>query len=306
MDSACQLDCFLRTVIPKELPGKVVSNSKIRRLIIAGCVRINGSVCRIPTWQLNAGDSVQAFIDDEKFFFEKKPNDISFILTDSNVLYEDSDIIIVDKPAFFPTEPTVVSSRASMHQAVKDYLWKKEPARLHVPYAGVMHRLDRETSGVLLFTKTREVNAVMHEQFASHTIQKTYRALCKPTKSQILCRFSVNQPIGRISPKSAPCKMGALPVDRGGQEARTDMVIVERQSKFVLVEAMPYTGRTHQIRVHLSLAGLPIVGDTQYGGPPGLASANGRVMLHAWKLSFLHPRTGRSLTVQAPLPLEFL
>jgi len=317
-----RLDIFLREQLPlcmKESDGAgekggnvqcEISNSKIRRLIMAGAVFVNGSQCRIPAFMMNKGTEVSAVIDEKKFFYEKKPDDIQFEVTDKSVLFEDDAIIVVNKPAFFPTEETIAGNRDNLHAAVIRYLWKKNPSLRNPPYVGIMHRLDRETSGVILFTKTRTVNAAVHDMFESHSAKKVYRAVC--TKNSFLKEvpehFSIDEPIGRVSSSSAACKMGVLPgknVRAGGAKeclpARTDFLLVGRKNNLYYIEARPLTGRTHQIRVHLSWYGLPLVGDELYGGIPG-----GRIMLHAQSLTFTHPLTNETLCVSAPLPEEFL
>ena len=162
-----RLDDFLR----EELPGaiqKEISNSKIRRLIISGSVRVNDEQTRLPAFRLRQGSHVAVSIDEEKLFFEKAPNDISFELTEKDVLFEDDAIIVVNKPAFFPTEAGIVGSRDNLHAAVIRYLWAKNPSLKNPPYAGIMHRLDRETSGVILFTKSRAANKGCHDMFENH------------------------------------------------------------------------------------------------------------------------------------------
>ncbi len=297
---------FLQRKLPLLFAPVAVSNSKIRRLIVAGSVFVNGRVCTVPSFSLRPGSEVFVRIDEERFFYEKQPDDIDFTLEDKDVLFEDESVIVVNKPAFLPTEETIVKGRGNMHQAVVDYLWKKNPALRNPPYAGIMHRLDRETSGTLLFTKTRTVNAAVHDMFENHTAKKCYRAVCfmrkkiKEGKS-----FSVENFIGRISPKSAQCKMGLLPASKGGQKAVTDFKVLSVEGSYAKVFCTLQTGRTHQIRVHLSLSDLPIAGDTLYGGPEGFPENKGRIMLHACSLEFPHPLTGKKVRVEAPLPPLF-
>ena len=300
---------FLQKKIPEALSPLEVSKSKIRRLVMAGAVRVNGNQIRIPAYNLRTGDLVLANVEEEKFFYEKKPDDIDFTLTESDVLFEDDFLLIVNKPAFFPTEETIVQGRGNMHQAAVDYLWKKNPGLRNPPYVGIMHRLDRETSGTLLFTKSRSVNNAVHEMFEKHTAVKKYRAVCAVEKggksAQIKENFFVENYIGRISPKSSKCKIGVLAENRGGQFARTDFTLAARDEKYAYIDCTLLTGRTHQIRVHLSGVGLPIVGDDLYGGPAGFSENNGRIMLHAFSLSFKHPVSGEDMEIVAPLPPLF-
>lgn len=312
VSQSTRLDLFLREAIPlilKEDKSSEISNSKIRRLIVAGAVSVDKRQCRVPSAQVNVGSIVEADIDEQKFFFEKQPDDISFEVTAASVLYEDDAIIVVNKPAFFPTEETITGNRDNLHQAVIRYLWNKNPSLRNPPYAGIMHRLDRETSGVILFTKTRAVNKKVFEMFEQHTARKVYRAVCtkrsgfpEPEHS-----FSCDDAIGRVSASSAACKMGVVRSAKNGsfikdaQTAHTDCIVVGKKDNQYFIDARPLTGRTHQIRVHLSSVGLPILGDELYGG-----SSWPRIMLHAQSLTFPHPVTGEVMCVEAPLPEEFV
>ena len=276
----------------------IASNAKIRRLIIAGAVNVNGVQCRIPSHTVKAGCSVTVFIDEEKFFYEKKNNDIQFKMSQQAVLYEDDSLIIVNKPAGFPTEQTIAGNRANMYNETIEWLHKKT-AQKNLPYVGIMHRLDRTTSGVLLFTKTREVNKAVHALFENHHIEKTYRAIVVTAKTMPRT-FSVENYIGKI----AKGKWGIVSKN-DGRFAHTDFTIFKEGTisgkRALCIEAKPLTGRTHQIRVHLAALGLPILGDETYGG-----SQAERIYLHALSLSFLHPTTSELLKVTAPLPSQFM
>ena len=308
VETPVRLDDFLRSNLPSIIKSGL-TNSKIRRFIIAGCVSVNGRQCRIPSFNLKKGQSISVSIDMEKFLYEKPAHDVDFTLTDKDVLFEDESIIVVNKPAFFPTEETMVKERKCMHQAVIDYLWSKNPSLRNPPYAGIMHRLDHQTSGVLLFTKTRNVNAAVSDMFQNRTVQKQYRAVStskiKNNDITLPYNFHVQNYIGRISPKGQECKVGELSEVRGGQFASTDFTIVAEKAGLYYIDCLLHTGRTHQIRVHLSQSGYPIAGDVLYGGNKGFAANDNRIMLHAWKMTFPHPVTGQILTVEAPLPPLF-
>ena len=322
IESKSRLDIFLRSELAQTVSTYIeksaavsLSNSKIRRMIVAGAVSVDGLQIRRPSYELLRGQTICIEFDKEKFFFEKQADDIAFEMTAADVLYEDEDLIAVNKPAFLPTEETIVGGekRDCLHAAVVRYLWAKSALR-NPPYVGIMHRLDRETSGVILFTKTRAVNAAVHEMFEKRAVQKIYRAVCaiseKTGRTQESLRleedstFFVENHIGRISPKSARAKWGALNATQGGLYARTDFTVLERTViggiPAVKIEARPLTGRTHQIRVHLASVGLPILGDALYGAPEYT-----RTMLHAQRLTFQHPVNGKTITVSAPLPEGF-
>lgn len=321
--SGGRLDEFLRQSLPQKIrslsgyENANCSNSKIRRLILAGYVFINGRTVTRPAFELRGKSSVRVELAPEKFFFEKQPDDIKFTLTEKDVLFENDDLIFINKPPFFPVEQTITGNRANLHDAVVDFLWKRNQALRNPPYVGIMHRLDRETSGVILFTKNREANKKIHEMFENHAFTKKYLAVveisaekkCAPRNpdeknahSQIKKSFSgggavgkitqnlavgatftVENFLGRISGKSQKGKWGSVK-EKDGLYAKTDFTVIKECTveghKCLLIECNLYTGRTHQIRVHLSESGLPILGDELYGGAPAK-----RLYLHAAELT---------------------
>ncbi len=341
-----------------------ISNSKIRRLIIAHKVFVDEKNITFPSFMLKKNESVKVLFDKNKFYFEKPTNDLDFTLDEKNVLFEDDVILIVNKPAFLPTEKTFAEGRKNLHDCAVEYLWKKNPSLRNPPYVGIMHRLDKETSGTVLFTKSRSVNKEFHEMFENREIEKKYFALCtlknqnKKLPAKIGESFFVENYIGRISTKSQACKMGIVGKNAGGLLSKTRFKIVkkftlsdfenvggfgdfaddvERSENFgskgedflfsensrsnggkfekisenfesgreyFLVECELFSGRTHQIRVHLASLGLPILGDELYGGDKNLLEKSGRIMLHSQSLSFVHPLTKEKLTVSAALPFE--
>ena len=299
--NSISLNELLRTELPALL-GVTMSNSKIRRLIMAGGVRCSGRQIRIPSYTVHAGNGVEVFYDEEKFFYEKKPDDINYELTDKDVLFEDDSVIVVNKPVHFPTEAGMVGERDNLHAAVVRFLFARQkiekPNAKNPPYVGIMHRLDRDTSGVILFTKTRSVNAACHEMFENHTARKVYNAVVCIEKKRAGDfeegkEFAVEFYMGRISPKGQPARWGRVKENDGGLFSRTEFKILgifseDEKYIYALAECRPLTGRTHQIRVHLSSLGIPILGDVLYGG-----AEHERIMLHAHSLTFPHPVTGK-------------
>lgn len=294
-----RLDEFLRRELPLALNNSPsdskISNSKIRRLIMSGSVSVDGRQIMRPAFELHGNTNLSVNFDSEKFFFEKQPDDVEFELSDKDVLFEDENLIFIDKPAMFPTEQTITGNRANLHDEVVSYLWKRNCSLRNPPYVGIMHRLDRETSGVILFTKNRIINKDVSAIFQSHDFTKEYFAvvekkLCKNSEKlkTLFCKvgdaITVEKFIGRVSGKSQTGKWGSLKETRGGQYSKTNFKIlkeckIEGKDCF-LIECSLFTGRTHQIRVHLSEEGMPILGDNLYGG-----SSAKRMYLHAARLS---------------------
>ncbi len=322
-----RLDIFLREALPQAVSGGELSNSKIRRLIVAGAVRVNAAQIRRPAFELERGSAVTVLFDGAKFFYEKRPDDVRFEVCDRDVLFEDEHLIAVNKPTRFPSEKTPAGGEArdSLHQAVIRRLWRENPSLRNPPYAGIVHRLDRDTSGVMIFAKTRAAAAAAHAVFERRLAQKVYRAVsvCLREGERVPREFSADDFIGRISPKSAAAKWGSLAESAGGRHAHTDFTVIGAAETgdardfardgappfsarpascgaVLKIEARPLTGRTHQIRVHLAGLGLPVLGDTLYGAPP-----YSRMMLHAQRLTLPHPVTGQALTLEAPLPDGF-
>lgn len=229
-----------------------------------------------------------------------------FSWTPERVLFEDEWLLVVDKPAGLPTQPTLDPSRASVFATLKEYLEQRDGG---VRYLGLHHRLDRDTSGVLLLTKDQKANAGASALFAGKTIRKTYQALTGAGAAGPEA-WEVENYLGEIGRVGKASKFGA--VRSGGDPAQTSFRVLERWPGALLIEARPHTGRTHQIRVHLAEGGYPIFGDAFYGGARQLPAGAGggrvpvpRVMLHAAALEFLHPVTKVELAVRSPLPADF-
>lgn len=290
-----RLDEFLREKMP-ELLQTECSNSKIRRLIISAQVTVNGKVVTRPSFELRGKSEIKILFDKDKFFYEKKPDDIKFEVTNKSVLFENDDLIFIDKPAFFPVEQTITQNRDNLHDAVVRYLWKKNENLRNPPYVGIMHRLDRETSGVILFTKNRAANKSVQNMFENHDFEKKYFAVVlnerkfsqhsfekKSLQIKENDEFCVEMYMERISSKCQAGKWGNVPENKGGKYSKTDFRVLKEielpdliGKKAFLIECNLFTGRTHQIRVHLASKGLPIVGDELYGGVPYK-----RMMLHS-------------------------
>lgn len=208
------------------------------------------------------------------------------------ILFEDSDLIVIDKPVGIPTHAPEPGRIDDAHTRLGLFLQERGDER---PYLGIHQRLDRDTSGALLFTRRKEANRSIAEQFEGRRVQKTYVAgvigLGKREQGVLRHRLVA----GRDG------EMRALPAGaRAGQEAVTRYRVLERRGDRALIELHPETGRTHQIRVQLAEEQMPIAGDPIYRGPPA-----SRLLLHAAEIGLVHPDTRRPLSIRSPLPRAF-
>ena len=292
---AKRLDFALADWLPAAL-GRPVSKAKIRKLIMAGAVYLNRSRMRNASTVLNSGAIVEADVDTVRLFEDSTAHDKEFELTAGRILFEDPDLIVIDKPPGLPSHPTLDQSRDNLFAAVTRFLTRRDKS---APELGIHQRLDRDTSGIMLFTKSRRVNAAVTEMFARHRALKTYQALTPGPRSKLAREWTIRNHLGKVSSKSKRSKYGA--VDAGGDAAETHFCVIESYSRGLWIEAIPKTGRTHQIRVHLSEFGLPIFGDELYGDDKSAP----RLMLHASRLVFPHPVTGDQISVESPLPQDF-
>lgn len=292
-----KLNDFLQKNLSIEVAKKIdlkdsqceFSNSKIRRLILSGCVLVNNQKINRPGFELRGNSIITVFFDAEKFFYQKQTNDIDFTLSQKDILYEDENLIFINKPAFFPVEKTIVEDRKNLHQVIVDFLWKRSPELRNPPYVGIMHRLDKDTSGVIVFTKNRSANKIISETFQNHNLLKEYVAVCPITQNfKVGDSFIVEGFMGRITGKSKQGKWGFVSEKEGGQYSKTEFFVESKQKiegkECFVIKCNLFTGRTHQIRVHLSSKGLSILGDQIYGSDTSKNAK--RLYLHAARLCF--------------------
>lgn len=256
-----------------------VSKSEARRIIDRGGCTVNVALVRVASRSVKAGDVIEIGVMEAGRFQE-------LVLPASALLYEDTELIAVNKPAGINSQRTPYQLKGTLEYWVSEYFkvqGNNEPAR-------VVHRLDRGTSGAMLFPKDRQAAAWFSKQFQDGLVEKTYLALVCGTPGQE--RWVVDAPIGKV----ASARYGIV---AGGKASVTEFRILASSGEVSLVEALPLTGRTHQIRVHLASVGLPILGDATYGGLPA-----GRMMLHCSAMTF-HTVKKAEIKVTAPLDGEF-
>ena len=259
--------------------GEPVPMARVRALVSAGGVRVNGDVARAPGRPLRRGEHVAALVDPERLQARARVLDRRFTLSAEHVLFDDGIVLAVDKPPGLPTHATADPSRPSLAGHVESYLRARG-----TPVTPAVHqRLDRDTSGVVLFGIDARANAGLARAFAARLAEKTYLALT-------------------ASPERRPPRRFRIEAAIGDQAAETDVLVREVLKGALLVAARPLTGRRHQVRAHLAHAGLPILGDPVYGRPSADVP---RLMLHAWRLALPHPVTGKPMRIESPIPADF-
>lgn len=286
-----RIDVFLT----KRLDG--LSRAKIQKRIKSGGVNVNGQTAS-PHLILKAGDEVS--LDTVKAEEEgpaglEPRKDVKFA-----VIHEDADIAVVNKPAGLLVHPAVEGDRETLANG----LIARWPAMATVGESpdrpGIMHRLDKDASGLMVVAKTKKAYDSLKRQFQKHTVHKEYAVLVNgapPADEGV-----VNLMIGR---KKGSGKMAARAVPReGDREAVTHYHVDERLPKATLLTVRTETGRTHQIRAHMHALGCTVVGDPLYGTDKTKLVTAPRLFLHAKKLGFSHPSTRRKLEFESPLPDE--
>jgi 23S rRNA pseudouridine1911/1915/1917 synthase len=263
-----------------------VPRAEAQRAIDEGRVLVQGR-SRPKSFRLVGGETVEAST--------RHPGDLPVEHEPVDVRYEDQHLMVVAKPSGLPVHPTAARRTGTLVNRLLG---------LGVPLStggdpdrpGIVHRLDAGTSGLMVVAKDDETHHALSLMFRRHVVDRRYLAL---VRGRIADRLLIDAPLER---------RGARVVAREttGRQAATEVEARERFDRATLVEARPRTGRTHQIRVHLSSAGHPIIGDRRYGGGGGHADRLGltRPFLHSWRIAFDHPITGARIEVEEPLPAD--
>ncbi|MBP7705674.1 MAG: RluA family pseudouridine synthase [Candidatus Aminicenantes bacterium] len=277
-----RLDVFLAD----KLPG--LSRAQVRRVIDGGGVRV-GSYARKAGYKLKAGDRVHAEYEIPEPEGKLVPQHIPL-----KIVYMDADIIVLDKQANLvvhpgPGHPSGTLVNALIHHFPEIALIGSEER------PGIVHRLDQDTSGVMVVARSARAFTSLQDQFRRRVVWKTYLALAWGRMSET--EGCLNWPLGRHPKEGARMSVRT----RSPKKAETFFQVQRAFKDTTLLEVKPVTGRTHQIRVHLAAAGHPVVGDPVYGRKREPREFP-RIFLHAHTLSFLHPATGERLTFASPLP----
>lgn len=267
-----------------------LTRTKIQTLVTRGDILLNGKIPDKAGVRLKGGEVVEVSIP------EVKPSSLNAESIPLSILFEDDFLLAVNKPAGLVVHPAAGNWSGTLVNALLyhfETLSNIDPVR-----PGIVHRLDKDTSGILLVAKQDKAHLELSRQLKEREIDKFYQAL---VHGKVAHQSGViDKPVGR-HPKNRK-KMTVL---AGGREALTRYEVLERFKDYTLLVCKIETGRTHQIRVHLSSLGHPVVGDEVYGKKEKDLFAK-RQLLHAWKLRLKHPVTGKLMTFEAPLPEDFL
>ena len=265
------------------------SRAIVQKMIKDGKITVNGKKVK-PSWPLTPGEVVE---------FEMPAPAAKTKLSDL-IIHDGKDFFVVIKPAGMLVHPQSPvweehpEAVFSTEETLVSVILANPPKGFDtsMPRAGLVHRLDRETSGVMVVAKTQEFQTEMVALFSNREVHKTYHSIaCGEVPDD---EGTIDVPIGRVAG-------GKIKASDVGREAVTDYKVLERKNGFTYIELYPRTGRTNQLRVHLSWLGYPVLGDWLYRG----ATAD-RLMLHARRIEFKHPLTGKKLKFEAPVPPDFL
>ncbi|MBT3293099.1 RluA family pseudouridine synthase [Candidatus Peregrinibacteria bacterium] len=279
-----------------------VSRARIQKAISSGFVEVNGEeVLKIP-YKLKEGDQVVL-----KSQWDERLEETEIIAFDLSipVIYEDDDCLVIDKLAGYAVHPgsgMAEDEKTILHGVA--YLFKERS----IPFSSdsvLVHRLDKDTTGCLLIAKTREAHELLQSQFEKRDVNKSYLAIVfgVPNPSKAL----IDSPIGRNLTDRT--KMSVLRTGKS-REAKTSYLTLDSTDDTALLQCDIYTGRTHQIRVHLQSIGFPVIGDSSYGSNESNSFSNSmnikNICLHAWKLSFLSPTKMKVIDLTIPPPDSFV
>jgi 23S rRNA pseudouridine1911/1915/1917 synthase len=278
-----RFDRFASSQLPE------LSRSRVQALIRSGDIRLNGAAARASE-ALKAGDEITTAIPDAAPLEELEAEDIPLA-----ILHEDGDLVVIDKPAGLVVHPGAGNPTGTLVQALLHHCQDLSGIG-GVERPGIVHRLDKETSGCLVIAKNDAAHQSLAAQFADRTVEKIYLAIAEGAPRR--ASGVIDAAIGRH--RSHRQKM-AVDLTGKGREAVTHYRVLAQADGLSLIECRPKTGRTHQIRVHLKHLGHPLAGDPIYGRRGKFT----RHLLHAWKLSFDHPRSGARLSFTSPVPADF-
>ncbi len=272
------------------LKDKNLSRAAVQRMIEEGNILVNGKNTKV-SYKISLGDEI-TIIKEEPKEIELKAEDIPL-----DIIYEDNDILVVNKQKGLVVHPGNGNPDGTLVNAIMAHCKESLSGIGGEIRPGIVHRIDKDTSGLLIIAKNDKAHINMSEQIKNHEVKKTYIALVRgKTKEN---QATIDMPIARSNKDRTK-----MAVSKNGKNAITHFEVIERFEDYTLLKVNIETGRTHQIRVHLSQIGYPIVGDFVYSNGRNPFGVEGQ-MLHSSKLEFKHPITGKEMSLEAKLPEYF-
>ena len=282
--SGMRLDAYLRE-------QTLFSRSRIAALMEEGALLVNGGVERKAARKTEAGMRLELNVP------ETKPVDIVPQDIPLDILYQDADVVLVNKPSGMVVHPAAGNESGTLVNALLYHVHDLSGIGGEMR-PGIVHRLDKDTSGLILIAKNDAAHAALSEQFKQRTMERHYRAVAHGSFSKE--EGLIDAPIGRH-----PVDRKKMAVVQNGKPSRTEWHVLEHVSGATYLDVHLLTGRTHQIRVHMLSIGHPLLGDKIYAPNLKTSVRVPRLMLHAYSLAFTHPTTGERMTFRAPLPAAF-
>ncbi len=269
-----------------------LSRSYLQKLFGQDRIRVNGEICREKKALASSGDTVTVEVP------EPEKMDVAAEDIPLDIVYEDEDVLVVDKPAGMVVHPSPGHERGTLVNGLLYHCGDRLSSINGILRPGIVHRIDKDTSGLLMVTKNDQAHRALAAQLADHSITRRYRAIVLDNLKED--EGTIEGDIGR-DPGN---RLRNAVVVQGGKPAVTHYRVLERFGQYTYLEAELETGRTHQIRVHMAHIRHPLLGDSLYGPEKNKAGA-GRQMLHAAVLGFVHPTSGEYMEFESPLPEDF-
>ena len=267
-----------------------LSRTMIKKLIESNNILVNDKSEKV-SYKVQANDNISIDVPEAKET-KLKAQEIPL-----DIIYEDSDIIVVNKPKGMVVHPANGNPDGTLVNAILSICKNSLSGIGGELRPGIVHRLDKDTSGLIIVAKNDKAHINMSEQIKERNVKKTYIALVRGNVPEE--EATINMPIGRSTKDRKK-----MAVTKNGKQAITHFKVLRRYSKYTLLEIKIETGRTHQIRVHMAEIGYPVVGDAVYSNGKNEFGIEGQ-MLHAYKLEFMHPITNKHMELTAPLPQYF-
>lgn len=285
-NKSTRIDSVLSLLLPD------TSRSFIQKLIEGGNLTLNGEVMTSKKYKVSEGDRITIDVPEPEIL-KIEAEDIPL-----DIVYEDDDVLVVNKPKGMVVHPAVGNYTGTLVNAIMYHCGDRLSSINGVIRPGIVHRIDKDTSGLLMIAKNDRAHESLSKQLAEHSITRRYKALVYNNFTED--EGTVDAPLGRDSKN----RLKRAVTDQNSKRAVTHWHVVERFGRYTLVEARLETGRTHQIRVHMAYIKHPLVGDSVYGSSKQTLSSDGQ-MLHAEVLGFVHPTSGQYMEFERAVPTDF-